>query len=145
MIQLNHTALHKAKLHAMQTYPEECCGIILGTDINGARIVCDVLGMQNTKDDERTRRYLIGPDDYKRAEEFAAKECVQILGLYHSHPDHPAVPSQFDLDHALPWFSYLIVSVEKGVPCAARSWLLRHDRSGFDEETIAAHEATIAS
>ena len=136
MIEMNHTAFHKAKLHAMQTYPEECCGVLLGTDNDTTRHVCDVLEIRNTKDENRTRRYLITPEAYKHAEEYAAKEGVQILGLYHSHPDHPAQPSQFDLDHALPWFSYVIVSVEKGIPAVTRSWLLRDDRSAFDEEEL---------
>jgi proteasome lid subunit RPN8/RPN11 len=110
---------------------------MLGRDSDDARQVCDVIEIRNTKDENRARRYLITPEDYKRAEELAAKEGLQILGLYHSHPDHPAQPSQFDLDHALPWWSYVIVSVEEGLPTSVRSWLLRDDRSAFDEETLA--------
>ncbi len=136
MLNLNHTSLHKVKVHATQTYPEECCGVLLGTERNGERQVCDVLEIRNTKDDQRTRRYLISPEDYRQAEVFAANEGVQVLGLYHSHPDHPAQPSQFDLDHALPWFSYVIVSVENNVAGTIRSWRLRDDRSAFDEEEL---------
>ena len=137
MLQINHTALHKVKLHAMQTYPEECCGMMLGHETAATLQVCEVLELRNTKDEDRARRYLITPEDYKHAEEHATKEGLQVLGLYHSHPDHPAQPSQFDLDHALPWWSYVIVSVENGLPAAVRSWLLRDDHSAFDEETLA--------
>lgn len=136
MLQLNHTARHKIKVHAMQTYPEECCGVMLGREVNGMRQVCDVLEIRNTKDENRTRRYLITPEDYRHAEKLAGNEGLGVLGVYHSHPDHPAQPSQFDLDHAQPWFSYVIVSVEKGLPTAVRSWLLRDDRSAFEEERI---------
>ncbi len=136
MLQLTHTAFHKVKLHAMQTYPEECCGVMLGIEQNGRRYVHDLLEIRNRKEENRERRYLILPEEYKRAEDHAARVGLQILGLYHSHPDHPAEPSQLDLDFALPWFSYVIVCVEAGIPAAVRSWLLRDDRSAFDEEKI---------
>lgn len=134
MLKLNHTALHKLKVHAMNAYPQECCGLLLGTERNSNRLVCDIIQTRNARTDTPQRRYLIDPEEYRKAEEFAARQSVHIVGLYHSHPDHPAEPSKFDLENALPWFSYMITAVEKGIPAAVRSWRLRDDRSGFDEE-----------
>lgn len=137
MLCLNHTVLHKMKVHAMGTYPEECCGVVLGEEADGHRRVHDVLAIHNTVDRQRNRRFLVSPEEYRRAEQHARDQGMQILGWYHSHPDHPAQPSSFDLNHALPWFSYVIVSVERGIPASVRSWLMRDDRSTFDEEALA--------
>ena len=136
MIALTHTALHKIKVHAMEAYPEECCGILVGTEREGGKEVYDVIRIGNAKDENRTRRFLITPAEYKRAEEAAAAEGLGVMGFYHSHPDHPARPSQFDLDHAWPWCSYIIAAVEERIPSAVKSWVLKEDRSGFDEEII---------
>jgi proteasome lid subunit RPN8/RPN11 len=136
MIALTHTAMHKIKVHAMEAYPEECCGMLLGTDGEGGKEVYDVVRIDNAKEENRARRFLITPADYKRAEEAASAEGLGVMGFYHSHPDHPARPSQFDLDHAWPWCSYVICAVEARVPSAVKSWVLKEDRSGFDEEVI---------
>jgi proteasome lid subunit RPN8/RPN11 len=85
----------------------------------------------------------VRPDDYREAERRATALGAELLGFYHSHPDHPARPSQYDLDHAWPFFSYIIVSVRAGVPEGMTSWRLRDDRSGFDPEdlTYAEHDS----
>jgi cysteine synthase B len=121
--------------HAVEAYPDECCGALLGTPATG---VTDALPLGNTFTGERRRRFLVSPDDYRRAEARAADSGRELLGFYHSHPDHPAVPSAFDLDHAWPNLSYPIVSVRGGRDAELRSWRLRADRSGFDEEPITA-------
>jgi proteasome lid subunit RPN8/RPN11 len=137
MISLNHTALHKIKVHAMQTYPEECCGVILGRSADdGRRIVCDVIEIRNSRDDNRARRFLVTPEDYRFAEEEARRQQVDLLGWYHSHPDHPSQPSDIDREHALPWFSYIIISVEGGVPGSVQSWELLDDRSAYREQPL---------
>ena len=136
MLRLNHTSLHKIKLHAMRTYPEECCGMLLGKRMDEEKFVCDILSMNNTMKEDHETRYLITPEEYKKAEELASQEDVSLIGMYHSHPDHPARPSQFDLEHAMPWWSYVIVSVQEGQPAAIKSWVLRDDRSMFDEENL---------
>ena len=135
-LMLSHAALHKIKLHAMRTYPEECCGVLFGDADGSSKKVCDVLEIRNAKEENRGRRFLITAAEYRWAEERAAKKGVSLLGFYHSHPDHPAEPSQFDLDHAMPWCSYLIAAVRDGNPAAVRSWILREDRSAFDEEIL---------
>ena len=124
------------KSHASRTYPEECCGVLIGKIEGDEKIVHDILEINNSSAQERNRRFIITPEDYRYAEMHANKKGLDVLGFYHSHPDHPARPSQFDLEHAFPSWSYVIVSVEKGTPAAMTSWLLLEDRSRFKEETI---------
>lgn len=129
-------AMHKIRVHAMEAYPEECCGILIGKEESAGKEVYDVLRIGNAKEENRTRRFLITPEEYRRAEAGAGAAGLGVMGFYHSHPDHPARPSQFDLDHAWPWCSYVIVAVEQRIPAAVKSWILKDDRSGFDEELI---------
>jgi proteasome lid subunit RPN8/RPN11 len=133
---MTHTALHKIRVHAMEAYPEECCGILVGTEGETGKEIYDVVRIGNAKDKNRTRRFLITPEEYRRAEATASAEGLGVMGFYHSHPDHPARPSLFDLEHAWPWCSYIIVAVEQRIPAAVKSWILKEDRSGFDEEII---------
>jgi proteasome lid subunit RPN8/RPN11 len=118
--------------HGEQTYPNECCGALFGA----SGIVRSVAPLPNTTEQGPRRRFLVRPSDYREAERQAAAAGAELLGFYHSHPDHPAAPSQYDLDHAWPFFSYLIVSVRAGGSEGMRSWKLRDDRSGFDEEPL---------
>jgi len=118
--------------HGRETYPNECCGALIGRD----GTVLEALALPNTTEEGPRRRFLVRPGDYRAAEARAAETQQQLLGFYHSHPDHPARPSQYDLDHAWPFFSYVIVSVVNGEPADLTSWQLREDRSQFDEEAI---------
>jgi proteasome lid subunit RPN8/RPN11 len=121
------------RAHGVEAFPDECCGVLVGP---AAGRVTAAWRFDNTTSLDRHRRFLIGPDDYRQAETNAAAEGLEVLGFYHSHPNHPAEPSEFDLDHAWPNLSYLIVSVRDRVPREMRSWRLRPDRSGYDEESI---------
>lgn len=118
--------------HGAETYPDECCGALLGRD----SVVRETYPMPNTTEEGPRRRFLVRPQDYREAEARAKALEADLLGFYHSHPDHPARPSQYDLDHAWPFFSYVIVSVRGGTPEAMTSWRLREDRSAFDEEEL---------
>lgn len=118
--------------HGRETYPNECCGALIGRQGR----VAEAFKLPNTTEEGPRRRFLVRPDDYRAAEARASTAGAELLGFYHSHPDHPAVPSQYDLDHAWPFFSYVIVSVRNAEPHELRSWRLRDDRSGFDEETL---------
>ena len=120
--------------HGREAYPNECCGALIGRD----RVVTEVLALPNTTQDGSRRRFLVRPADYRAAERRASELKAELLGFYHSHPDHPARPSRYDLDHAWPVFAYVIVAVEHGETRALRSWRLREDRSAFDEEPVAA-------
>jgi len=95
-----------------------------------------VLRLANERVDERERRFFISPQQVLMAERRARQDGLLLLGFYHSHPDHPAIPSEYDRQHALPWYSYVIVSVQGGEPGELRSWRLRDDRSAFDEEPL---------
>jgi proteasome lid subunit RPN8/RPN11 len=118
--------------HGEEAFPHECCGALVGT---GDRVVAAV-PLPNTTEEGPRRRFLVRPADYRLAEQKATELGGELLGFYHSHPDHPARPSQFDLDHAWPNFAYPIVSVMSGVSRAMTVWFLREDRSQFDEGTL---------
>ena len=132
-VKITEDQLTAIRRHGARIYPDECCGALLGPK---AGEVTEAYALDNTFPDGRRRRFLVGPDEYRRAEARAAETGLQLLGFYHSHPDHPAEPSQFDLDHAWPNLSYLIVSVRQGQPKEVRSWRLKADRSAFDEEFV---------
>ncbi len=116
-------------------YPFECGGMLIGKFEGERRILTELLPMENAVGDVLDR-VLIVPKDVLRAERYARGKGLDVIGYYHSHPDDVAVPSQFDLDHALPVWSYVIVSVIDGKPIAVRSWVLENDRSRFNEEII---------
>jgi proteasome lid subunit RPN8/RPN11 len=118
--------------HGRQTFPFECCGAMLGRD----GVVLEAQALANTTEEGPRRRFLVRPDDYRAAEKRAREAGLDLLGFYHSHPDHPARPSQYDLDHAWPSFSYVIVSVMAGEDKLLTSWRLKEDRSAFDEEPV---------
>jgi proteasome lid subunit RPN8/RPN11 len=132
-------AIHK---HGEDAYPEEGAGLMLGR-VNGAeREVSDILPLTNSREDEaRHNRYLITAEDMLAGEMEAAKRGLDIVGVFHSHPDHPNRPSEFDRDWALPFFSYIITSINHGQAVASRSWRLPDDRGQFAEETITVVEA----
>jgi proteasome lid subunit RPN8/RPN11 len=122
--------------HAKEEYPEECAGVLVGMDTGGMKVVVDVWRAENTHEEERSRRFLIEPLKIKEFEERAAERDMDVLGFYHSHPDHPAEPSEYDREHAWPGWSYVIASVSAENVEDMRSWVLKGDRSGYDEEPI---------
>jgi proteasome lid subunit RPN8/RPN11 len=141
----------------VETYPHECCGALLGRDsgvvghsgpvTSGKRVSREVLALfplVNRRDDSPRNRFSVTADDVREAEKFASAQRLEVIGWYHSHPDHPARPSDYDRDHAWPWYSYIIVSVHAGVPQDMTSWRLKDDRSGYLEEKIEALKASTA-
>ncbi|MEO8680248.1 MAG: M67 family metallopeptidase [Vicinamibacterales bacterium] len=120
------------RAHGREAFPHECCGALLGRD----GVVQQAHALPNTTEEGPRRRFLVRPDDYRVAEQQARAAGLDLLGFYHSHPDHPARPSQYDLDHAWPSFSYVIVSVMSGADRLLTSWRLKDDRSVFDEESV---------
>ena len=129
---LTHAVHDAIRSHGGQTYPHECCGALIGRD----GLVTEAFALPNTTEEGPRRRFLVRPSDYREAERRASALGGELLGFYHSHPDHPARPSQYDLDHAWPVFSYVIVSVRAGAPEEMTSWRLRDDRSAFDPEQL---------
>ena len=118
--------------HGEETYPHECCGALVGR----GDAVTDTVALPNTTEEGPRRRFLVRPSDYRLAEQRATELGGELLGFYHSHPDHPAAPSDFDRRHAWPNLHYVIVAVEAGVPREMTSWLLSEDRSIMREESI---------
>jgi proteasome lid subunit RPN8/RPN11 len=120
------------RIHGQQTYPHECCGALVGR----AGHVSAIVALPNTTDEGPRRRFMVRPSDYQLAERRAAELGGELLGFYHSHPDHPARPSQYDLDHAWPTFAYIIVAVADGAARDMTVWYLQEDRSRFDEGSL---------
>jgi proteasome lid subunit RPN8/RPN11 len=139
MIQFMLTQEMLDDIHAdgEERYPEETAGLLLGRVAGGSRQVTQLLPIQNEfAAGERHHRYQISPEAMIEAEDMADELGVSVIGVFHSHPDHPAEPSEFDRQLALPWFTYLITRVESGRAIESRVWLLRDDRQGFDEVPI---------
>lgn len=138
MIRITDDNIAEITAHAERDYPHECGGLLLGHfDAETGKTVTEILPMENTADFERRHdRVLIEPRSVMRAERYARERGIDVIGYYHSHPDDEAVPSQFDLDHALPVWSYIIVSVREGKAVDLRSWKMENDRSKFNKEEI---------
>ena len=138
MITLAEKHLYEIGQHGERDYPHECCGLLIGREpTEGHKIVLETYPISNAREEEaRHHRSLITPEEYMRGERYARERDLDVVGNYHSHPDHVAVPSKYDLDHAWPTWSYIIVSVRQGSAVDLRSWEMQSDRSRFDEEEI---------
>lgn len=126
--------------HMRETYPHECCGLIVGSSENGVRTGLEFRRCRNLNTERAADRYLLDPTDMLRAEQELAGTDRDIVGVYHSHPDHPSRPSEFDRDHAWPGWSYMIGSVMGGEVSSVQSWELDEDARRFDEEPIEVEE-----
>lgn len=137
-LEISNEALRKMHQHAEADYPNECCGFFYGLegDIRQVRIAQEV---ENAKEGDQSDRFQIDPLDYQKAEKYAIDHDLDLLGVYHSHPDHPADPSEHDRKVALPFFSYIIISVHDGKAASTRSWQLNKERQ-FEEESIEVKE-----
>lgn len=131
LIDISEATLDDIRRHGAETYPHECCGALFGHADTG--VILRALPLPNTTEEGPRRRFMIRPADYRVAERAASEAGLELVGFYHSHPDHPARPSQHDLDHAWPNLHYLIASVHDGRPDVIRAWLLAQDRSAFSE------------
>ncbi|CAN5508306.1 MAG: Mov34/MPN/PAD-1 family protein [Pyrinomonadaceae bacterium] len=144
MIQIGEDILIEIENHAERDFPHECGGMLIGKfTADGMKSVFEIFPMENAREAaDRHNRVLILPKDVMRAERHAREKGFDVVGYYHSHPNAPAVPSQYDLDHALPVWSYLIISVLNGKAVDTRSWEMEDDRSKFIEEKIQKQELT---
>jgi proteasome lid subunit RPN8/RPN11 len=135
-LRLSKDLLVQIHAHGESAYPEEGAGFLLGSD-GAERAVKAILPLANSREDAaRHNRYLITPEDYLKAELEADRLGLSLIGVFHSHPDHPNRPSEYDRDWAQPFFSYIITSVDSGKAIESRSWRLVEDRSEFAEEEI---------
>jgi len=128
-------AVRGIREHSMEAYPHECCGALLGRDTQ-VREVCALLPLVNRRDDSPKNRFSLSAADVVAAEAAAESQGLHVVGWYHSHPDCPAQPSEYDREHALPWYSYVIVSVREGVARELTSWRLNDNRERYTEERV---------
>lgn len=136
-LELSQDILDQIHAYGEAAYPEEGAGFLLGRADDERRQVTALFELANAREDTaRHNRYLLTSQDYLRSEEEAARLGLDVLGVFHSHPDHPNQPSEFDREWAMPWFSYVITSVQSGRAVESRSWRLVEDRSTFVEERI---------
>lgn len=136
-LELRSEMLAKLRAQAAAAYPEEACGALLGRKRQSDSIVVkDLVAVPNARDSERTRRYLIGPEHVVGLERAAGALGLDVVGYYHSHPDAAAVPSEFDRDHAWPFYIYVIVGVRSGDAAKVQAWRLLEDRRGFEPVLI---------
>ena len=127
---------------ALRSFPDECCGFMFGTENGEERTISEIQIVNNAKEGDKRRRFEITPFDYMKAEQYAEANNLLLLGVYHSHPNHPSVPSEHDRVVAQPYFSYLIIAVRENEFVSLQSWRLNDDFQ-FDEEQIA-REAEIS-
>ena len=136
-LEITAELLDQIHTHGEEAYPGEGAGFMLGKASAGSRLVSAILKLPNAREESaRHNRYLLTPQDMLRSEQEAERLGLDVIGVFHSHPDHPNQPSEFDRDWAMPWFSYIITSVNAGRAEGSRSWRLADDRSTFTEETI---------
>ena len=151
-INLSKDQLDAIRNHGGTDYPNECCGILLGDAKDQHKKVKEVIPLKNLRLDparaqellplespgreSERNRFLIDPLEQLKVEKGARSRGLDVLGYYHSHPDAPARPSEYDREHAWPWYSYVIVSVKEGEPGEMTSWVLSDDRSRFGSEQM---------
>jgi proteasome lid subunit RPN8/RPN11 len=136
MLEISGEVLSQIHAHGETAFPDEGAGFLLGADGNPRRVMA-ILGLPNAREDEaRHNRFLITPEDYLKGELQAERLGLSVLGIFHSHPDSPNRPSEYDRDWAQPFFSYIITSIYSAKAVESRSWLLSKDRARFDEEPI---------
>ena len=157
-LKINLDLVERIRRHGAETFPFECCGALLGrdsaadekTNSSGSersetpREVLDLFPLVNRRDDSPRNRFAVTADDVRDAEKAAREHGLEVIGWYHSHPDHPAQPSQFDREHAWPWYSYVIVSVMSGAPAEMTSWRLNDDRQDYSPENIEIRNRALA-
>jgi proteasome lid subunit RPN8/RPN11 len=138
LLLLNQPHIDSINAHGERDYPYECCGLLIGSfHPDGRKQVIETYPISNAREEEAKRnRFLIRPEELLAGERAARTKGLEVIGFYHSHPDEPAVPSGYDLDHAWPIYSYIVVSVRKGHAHDLRSWEMESDRSKFNQEAI---------
>src|SRR5712671_6754795 len=137
MIEFNEAHSQEMRTHGERDYPFECCGLMLGRFDNSRKQVVETYPISNAREEAAKRnRFLIRPEELLAGERAAMQKGLDVVGFYHSHPDEAAVPSRYDLDHAWPIYSYIIVSVDEGSARDLRSWEMEDDRSKFNPEEI---------
>ena len=141
MITISKEQLKEIREHGVRDYPYECCGLLLGRYRAEGKVVTETYPISNAREESAKRnRFLIEPKELLRGEQYARGRDLEVVGFYHSHPDSPAVPSQYDLEHAWPTYSYIIVSTRADRAGDLFSWEQEADRSKFSQEELRVEE-----
>jgi proteasome lid subunit RPN8/RPN11 len=135
-LRIPQPVVDRMREHLEAGYPNEACGALIGTADDAIHDVMEFRGMRNTVTDRPWDRYALDPLEQLRVQKDAEARGLEIIGFAHSHPDHPAVPSRFDAEHAWSFYSYVVASVRKGSFAEARAWRLRDQDQAFDEEAL---------
>ncbi|HEV8130964.1 MAG TPA: M67 family metallopeptidase [Acidobacteriota bacterium] len=146
MLCIDEASLVAIKEHGQKSYPEECCGILLGKlSEDGKRSLVELRSLENRNQQSPRNRFLIDAKDMMDLDKHARERGLEMIGFYHSHPDAEARPSQFDRDNAWPWYYYVIVSINQGIPGSLTCWHLEDDRSRFQpvEVSLSTSEACL--
>ena len=137
MITIADEQLNEIREHGVRDHPYECCGLLLGRFGSEGKVVTETYPISNAREESAKRnRFLIEPEELMRGERYARSRDLEVVGFYHSHPDCPAVPSQYDLEHAWPTYSYIIVSTSASEANDLFSWEQEPDRSRFNREEL---------
>lgn len=137
MITITEEQLTEIREHGVRDYPYECCGLLLGRYADNGKFVTETYPISNAREESAKRnRFLIEPEELMRGERYARGRDLEVVGFYHSHPDSAAVPSQYDLEHAWPTYSYIIISTSANAANDLFSWEQEPDRSRFNPEEI---------
>lgn len=137
MITIADKQLAEIREHGIRDYPYECCGLLLGRFESDRKVVTETYPISNAREESAKRnRFLITPEELMKGERYARQHDLEVVGFYHSHPDSPAMPSQYDLEHAWPTYSYIIVSTSADRANDLFSWEQEPDRSCFNQEEI---------
>ncbi|MBN9293152.1 MAG: M67 family metallopeptidase [Flavobacteriia bacterium] len=135
MIHISDTIKAQLQKDAFASFPDECCGFLLGIEKRDERVIEEIIVVNNAKEGDKRRRFEITPVDYMKAENYADEQGLTLLGVYHSHPNHPSIPSEHDRVVAQPFFSYIILAVRENELVSVQSWRL-NDEFQFDEEKV---------
>jgi len=135
-VTISRVLLERIRHQAHANYPDECCGLLLGQEAETDRFVRDIREVQNSFEGLRHNRYLISPTDVYEAEKSAQELGLQVIGVYHSHPDHAAQPSQIDRENAIPHFSYIIMSVMNGLAGELSCWTFAYEDVSFSRQSL---------
>ena len=143
MILISENALTPMKMDALNKFPHECCGFLYGLEEGDLRTITTVMIAKNNSPENLQRRFSISPEDYLNAENYAWESKLSLLGIYHSHPNHPAIPSEHDRLSAQPFFSYVIISVSENYISGMRSWRLNDEQQFYEEQIYQTNSHTI--
>ena len=135
LLGIDNDKLNDIKNQVKRNYPLECCGLLVGTNTSERKVV-EVRQVENKNTDRTHDRYEIEGKEFMKVDKEAKKKGLQIIGIYHSHPDHPAVPSAFDTEHAWTGYSYLIIAIEKREKIDVKAWVFNDEKKQFEEEEI---------